>query len=180
MELRCRSAFSFLDGASNPEDLVDRAAELGHGTLALADHDGLYGAPRFHAAAREAGLRAIVGANVSLSGLPRGERLLLLVESQQGYRNLSRLLTAAQGNAPKGKARVGWDEIEAFAAGLTVLVRGNGSLTRHTLDRALGIFGRGRVWVDVSRRRDRRVEAENRFAVALAEAARVLHYITEQ
>ena len=45
MELRCRSAFSFLEGASNPEDLVDRAAELGHGTLALADRDGLYGGP---------------------------------------------------------------------------------------------------------------------------------------
>ena len=170
MELRCRSAFSFLDGASNPEDLVDRAAELGHGALALADRDGLYGAPRFHAAARAAGLRAIVGANVSLSG---AGALLLLVESRQGYRNLSRLLTVAQGNAPKGKARVDWDEVETHAAGLTALIRGSGSLSKHTLDRALGVFGRGRIWVDVSRNRDRRAEAENRFAVALAEAAKV-------
>ena len=170
MELRCRSAFSFLEGASNPEDLVDRAAELGHGTLALADRDGLYGAPRFHAAAREAGLRAIVGANASLSGVGR---LLLLVESRQGYRNLSRLLTVGQGNAPKGEARVGWDEVETHAGGLTALVRGNGSLSKYTLDRALGVFGCGRVWVDVSRHRDRRAEAENRFAVALAEAAKL-------
>jgi error-prone DNA polymerase len=170
VELRCRSAFSFLDGASNPEDLVDRAAELGHGALALADRDGLYGAPRFHAAARAAGLRAIVGANVSLSG---AGALLLLVESRQGYRNLSRLLTVAQGNAPKGEARVDWDEVETFAAGLTALIRGSGSLSKHTLDRALGVFGRGRIWVDVSRNRDRRAEAENRFAVALAEAAKL-------
>ncbi len=173
MELRCRSAFSFLEGASNPEDLVDRAAELGHGTLALADRDGLYGVPRFHTAAGEAGLRAIVGANVSLSGASGTGRLLLLVESRQGYRNLSRLLTVGQGNAPKGEARVGWDEVETHAAGLTALVRGNGSLSRYALDRALGVFGCGRVWVDVSRHRDRRAEAENRFAVALAEAAKV-------
>jgi len=170
VELRCQSAFSFLEGASNPEDLVDRAAELGHGALALADRDGLYGSPRFDKAAKGAGLHAIVGARVSLSGA--GE-LLLLVESRQGYRNLSRLLTVGQGNAPKGEAHVGWDEVEAFAAGLTALARGNGSLSKATLDRALGVFGSGRVWVDVSRRRDRRVEAENRFAVALAEAAKV-------
>jgi len=170
VELRCRSAFSFLEGASNPEDLVDQAAELGHGALALADRDGLYGAPRFDKAAREAGLRAMVGARVSLSGV--GE-LLLLVESRQGYRNLSRLLTVAQGNAPKGEASVGWDEVEAFAAGLTALARGSGSLSKASLDRALGIFGSGRVFVDVSRHRDRRTEAANRFAVALAEAAKV-------
>ena len=53
VELRCRSAFSFLEGASNPEDLVERAAELGHPALALADRGGLYGAPRFHQAARQ-------------------------------------------------------------------------------------------------------------------------------
>ena len=70
VELRCRSAFSFLDGASNPEDLVARAAEQGHGALALADRDGLYGAPRFHAAARAAGLRPIVGAEVTLEDGP--------------------------------------------------------------------------------------------------------------
>ena len=67
VELRCRSAFSFLEGASNPEDLADRAAELGHHTLALADRDGLYGAPRFHQAAKAAGLRGLVGAEVSLA-----------------------------------------------------------------------------------------------------------------
>ena len=71
VELRCRSAFSFLEGASNPEDLAARAAELGHPALALADAGGVYGLPRFHQAARAAGVRAIVGASVPLRGRPR-------------------------------------------------------------------------------------------------------------
>src|SRR5512145_284135 len=82
VELRCRSAFSFLEGASNPEDLAARAAELGHEALALADRGGVYGIPRFHQAARAAGLRAIVGASLG--------PLLLLVEERRGYRNLCR------------------------------------------------------------------------------------------
>src|SRR5689334_25169925 len=73
VELRCRSAFSFLDGASLPEDLVAAAAAQGHDTLALGDVNGLYGAPRFHAAARRAGLQAIVGAEVALQGEGAGE-----------------------------------------------------------------------------------------------------------
>ena len=67
VELRCRSAFSFLEAASNPEDLIQRAAELEHPTLALGDRDGLYGTPRFHQAARAAGIRAIVGAEITLA-----------------------------------------------------------------------------------------------------------------
>jgi error-prone DNA polymerase len=170
VELRSRSAFSFLEGTANPEDLAQRAAELGHGQLALADRDGFYGIPRFHAAAREAGLRPIVGAVLSdVESLP----LLLLVESQQGYRNLARLLSVAQGNAPKGEARASWEEVEEHAAGLVALVRGSGSLTRNQLDRALGVFGPERTWLDVSRHRERRLEAESRFAVALAESAGV-------
>ena len=68
VELRCRSAFSFLDGASLPEDLAATAAELGYQALALGDRDGLYGAPRFFRGARKAGtLRPIVGADVTLA-----------------------------------------------------------------------------------------------------------------
>ena len=170
VELRSRSAFSFLDGASNPEDLARRAAELGHARLGLADRDGLYGLPRFHAAARGTGLREIVGAELSdVEGRP----LLLLAEDARGYANLSRLLTVAQGHAPKGEARASWDEVEEHSRGLLALVRGEGSLTRAFLDRAHGVFGPGRTWVDVSRHRDRALEAETRFAVALAESAGV-------
>jgi len=176
VELRARSAFSFLDGASNPEDLALRAAELGHAAFALADRDGLYGAPRFHAAARKAGVRPIVGAELSdLEGRP----LELLAESREGYRNLARLLTVAQGHAPKGEARASWDEVEAHAAGLVALApatalgpRG-GSVASDWLDRALGVFGRERIGLAVARAKDRALEAETRRAVALAESAGV-------
>src|SRR4029077_20428864 len=70
IELRCRSAFSFLDGASLPEDLVAAAARNGYGALALADRNGLSGAPRFFAAAKQAGVRPIVGAEITLADAP--------------------------------------------------------------------------------------------------------------
>src|SRR5512141_3024805 len=69
IELRASSAFSFLDGASLPEALVDRAADLGYPALALLDRDGLYGAPRFHKAATAAGLRPIIGAEVTIGSV---------------------------------------------------------------------------------------------------------------
>ena len=119
VELRAKSAFSFLEAASNPEDLATRAAELGHNTMALGDRDGLSGMPRFHTAAKAAGLRALVGAELSDV---EGRSLLLLATSRAGYRHLARLLTTAQGNAPKGEARVTWDEVEAHAGGLFALV----------------------------------------------------------
>ena len=125
VELRSRSAFSFLEGASSPEALAERAAELGYGALALADRDGLYGAPRFHQAARAAGLRAIVGADVTLVG---GARLLLLAESRTGYRNLSRLLSAGRRLAPRGAPACSWQALEEHAAGLVALLRGDASL----------------------------------------------------
>jgi error-prone DNA polymerase len=169
VELRARSAFSFLDGASNPEDLAERAAELGHEALALADRDGLYGIPRFHAAARRAGLRALVGAELSDAA---GRPLQLLVESPEGYRNLARLLTVAQGNAPKGEARVSWDEIEAHARGLVALIpaAGVGPDALSWLDRTLGLFGPDRTVLAVTRGKDRALEAQSRRAVAVAEA----------
>jgi error-prone DNA polymerase len=68
LDLHVASAFSFLDGASTPEALVDRAASLGYSALALVDRDGVYGAPRFHQAAKAAGLRAIVGAELTIAG----------------------------------------------------------------------------------------------------------------
>ena len=170
VELRCRSAFSFLDGASNPEELAERAVELGHRALALADRDGLYGLPRFHAAARACGLRAIVGADLGLAG---GGRLLLLVESRLGWRNLSRLLTRAHRDSPRGAPRAGLELLEAHAGGLVGLLRADAALDPLTLDRVAGILGRGHLWVDVSRSRERATEAAARRAVALAEAARV-------
>src|SRR5881396_973983 len=108
VELHAASAFSFLQGASLPEAIVDRAAELGYSALALLDRDGVYGIPRFHKAAKAAGIRPIVGAELTIgasaSGVGVGAhgshasttnscwRLPVLCESQQGYRNLSQLI----------------------------------------------------------------------------------------
>ena len=129
IELHCASAFSFLRGTSLPEALVERAAALGYSALALLDADGVYGAPRFHKAARKAGLRAIIGAELTIatnreSRAPNHESrfvnhqslianrqsripslhwsLPVLVESPEGYRNLCRLVTRMKMRAPSG------------------------------------------------------------------------------
>src|SRR5215472_14915060 len=134
IELRARSAFSFLEGAAQPEDLVDRAAELGYPALALGDRDGLYGAPRFYHAALKAGLKAIVGAELTLDD---DSRLYVLVPDRARYRNLCRLITASKLrviNPPiegrkkplspypaKGESRVTIDDLERFGPGLICL-----------------------------------------------------------
>jgi error-prone DNA polymerase len=92
VELHCHSAYSFLDGASLPEELAARAAELGYDALALTDHEGLYGSLEFAYAAKAFGVRPITGAEVTLRG---GAHVTLLVEDAKGYSNLCRLLTAA-------------------------------------------------------------------------------------
>src|SRR4051794_9569350 len=91
VELHAHSAYSFLDGASQPEEIAARAAELGYEALALTDHDGVYGSLEFAHAAKHFGVRPITGAEVSLAG---GAHVTLLVESADGYANLCRLLTA--------------------------------------------------------------------------------------
>src|SRR4051794_3710049 len=91
-ELHAHSAYSFLDGASQPEELAARAAELGYEAVALTDHDGVYGSLEFAHAAKAFGLRAITGAEVALEG---GTHVTLLVETPQGYSTLCRLLTQA-------------------------------------------------------------------------------------
>jgi error-prone DNA polymerase len=92
VELHAHSAYSFLDGASHPEELAAAAAELGYGALALTDHDGVYGSLEFAHAAKAFGVRPITGAEVTLAG---GAHVTLLVESARGYANLCRLLTEA-------------------------------------------------------------------------------------
>ncbi|HSC90867.1 MAG TPA: error-prone DNA polymerase [Gaiellaceae bacterium] len=101
VELHCHSAYSFLDGASLPEELAVRARELGYEALALTDHDGVYGSLEFAHAAKAFGLRAITGAELTLLD---GSHVTVLVESQRGYGNLCRLLTAAHAHTrPPGR-----------------------------------------------------------------------------
>ena len=100
VELHCHSSYSFLDGASLPEELAVRAAEVGYEALALTDHDGLYGSLEFAHAAKALGVRPITGAEVTLAG---GSHVTLLVASPRGYSTLCRLLTAAHaGTRPAG------------------------------------------------------------------------------
>src|SRR3712207_3577852 len=91
-ELHLHSCYSLLDGASQPEELVARAAALGYRELALTDHDSLSGSLAFAHAARDAGIRPITGSEVTLDD---GSHLTLLVEDARGYANLCRLLSAA-------------------------------------------------------------------------------------
>ena len=118
VELHCHSAFSLLDGASTPEELVTRAGDLGMEALALTDHDALYGAVRFVSAARARGIRPILGAEVTLED---GAHVTLLVEDARGWRNLCALISAGRMRAPKGQATLLWDELETHHDGLICL-----------------------------------------------------------
>ncbi|HEX7679284.1 MAG TPA: PHP domain-containing protein, partial [Thermoanaerobaculia bacterium] len=149
-ELRTASAFSFLDGASLPEDLIHTAAQKDIPAMALIDTNGVYGAPRFYGAAKKTGVRAIVGAevvvdnDVRVKGLTltrmdaarsnaREMRLTLLVESHDGYRNLCKLLTAGALGRPKGEARFTWDLIAQHAGGLHCITGGDEGPLVHAL-----------------------------------------------
>ena len=112
VELHAHSAYSFLDGASLPEELAARAAELGYDALALTDHDGVYGSLEFANAAKHFGLRSITGAEVSLAG---GAHVTLLCESQRGYANLCRILTDAH-----ARTRLPGKERDLLPAGTTL------------------------------------------------------------
>src|SRR5580765_8773560 len=118
IELNASSAFSFLRGASLPEQLAERAAQLELPAIALLDRNGVYGAQRFSVACREHGVRPIVGAELSMED---GSLLPVLVENRAGYKNLCQLLTQAHLRSEKGKCAVRWDELPEFADGLVAL-----------------------------------------------------------
>ena len=165
VELRCRSAFSFLDGASLPEDLVATAAALDYDALALADVNGVPGAPRFFGAARRAGLRALVGAEVTLddSGAPP---VLLLVESRAGYKNLCRLLTRVHADRPKGTGHATHELLTEHASGLIAL---GGATARDDLPTLQRAFGRDHLYLEVQRHFD--APEAHRARAVLAQAA---------
>ena len=181
VELHTSSAFSFLQGASLPEILIDRAADLGYPALALLDRDGVYGAPRFHKAALAAGITPIIGAELTLKLEVRSENFLLLpvlCESQQGYQNLCRLITRMKMRAPKGEGALTLDDLDGHVGGLIALV-GRAALSGHQfgvgglVDRLVGIFGRDRVYVELQRHFRRDEEIDNQTLVDLADAFHV-------
>jgi error-prone DNA polymerase len=182
VELSARSAFSFLEGASLPERLVEEAARLALPALALVDVDGVYGTPRFHKAAQATGVRPLVGAALTLTD---DTRLGLLVESRPGYRALGRLLTRVKARALKGQARATLDDLDGAGEGLVCLtggldgplapdlLAGRGIAARATLARLVRSFGRDRVYVELQRHDTRESELVTRRAVALAREARL-------
>jgi error-prone DNA polymerase len=177
VELHARSAFSFLRGTDQPAALVERAAELGMEELALCDRSGVAGAPRFYAAAREVGLRAIVGTELPMED---GSALPVLVESREGYGNLCRLLSRAKLRAPKGEEQITWKELPAAVAGLHCLSGDQeGAVRRHlaggrlhaaeaTARKLVEIFGKGRVHIELNRYRMR---GESRIIRGLCDLA---------
>ncbi len=118
-ELHCCSAFSFLRGGSFPEQLAEVAAELEMPAIALLDRNGVYGAQRFSVAAREHGVRPIIGAELSMED---GSILPVLVENRTGYKNLCELLTQAHLRSEKGKCAVRWEDVAEFANGLVAFL----------------------------------------------------------
>ncbi|MBE0595414.1 MAG: DNA polymerase III subunit alpha, partial [Gemmatimonadales bacterium] len=161
VELHAHSAFSFLDGASLPEQLALEAADLGYPALALTDHNGLYGSMAFAQAAKHCGLQAITGAEVTLLD---GTHVTLLAETPQGYANLCRLLTEAHlGRDDRRDPRLDFASLEARHDGLlllsgcraglfpTLLRREGVSAARRFLDRGREVFGRDRFFIELQR-----------------------------
>src|SRR4029453_17485172 len=180
VELHAASAFSFLDGASLPEALIDRAASLGYPALALLDRDGVYGAPRFHLAAKRGGLTAIIGGELTIATSAEAAvfRLPVLIESHEGYRNLCRLVTRMKLRAPKGAGTLTLDELEGHVGGLVALA-GRGLLSGRRfgvgglIARTVGIFGAANVYVELQRHLLRDEEADNQALLDLASAFHV-------
>jgi error-prone DNA polymerase len=123
--LWCKSNASFLRGASHPEELVDKAAELGLAAVAITDVDGVYGIVRAHVRARELGVHLLVGSEITIED---GTRIVLLAESHDGYRNLCRLITKGRLRCEKGEAWMTWREVCEHARGLVALWGGEHSL----------------------------------------------------
>ena len=190
VELHTASAFSFLDGASLPETLIERAAELGYSTLALLDRDGVYGVPRFHKAAVAAGIKPIIGSELTIRSngvgrvssatprVPQLWRLPVLVETQEGYRNLCRLVTRMKMRSPKGEGALTLDEIEEYTTGLVALagrptLMGNRFGVGGLLDRLIGLFGQSNVFLELQRHLQRDEEHDNQALLAMASAYHV-------
>lgn len=125
-ELHCRTNFSFLEGASHPDELVLRATELGYTALAITDRNSLAGVVRAHAAARETGLKLLIGAEINLVDAPP---VVLLATDRAAYGRLSRLITCGRRRAAKGECRLTFADVAAHAEGLIAgVVLGGGGV----------------------------------------------------
>ena len=172
-ELHCHTNFSFLDGASHPEELVEEAYRLGLSGLAVTDHDGLYGVVRFAVAARPLGFPTVFGAELTLgartppNGMadPPGEHLVVIGEGPAGYAGLARAISEAQMRGEKGAPRLTLEHLAAApregraswwvltgcrkGAVPAALVRDGPATAEHALGQLTDAFGRDRVLVEL-------------------------------
>src|SRR5881275_1825311 len=183
IELHCHSAFSFLDGASLPEQLALTASQLGYPALALTDHNGLYGSMAFAQEAKQLGIQAITGAELTLLD---GSHVTILAETPEGYANLCRLITEAHlGREDRRDPRLDFASLEARHAGLIVLsgcrngllpqvLRRDGpAAVRRVAERCRAVFGKDNFVVELQRNYVRGDLALTRALKALADDAQL-------
>jgi error-prone DNA polymerase len=198
VELHASSAFSFLEAGSQPEALMECAAELEMPAMAIADRNGVYGAARFHTSGQRSGVRAHIGAEVAVESFgerlrppawlphqcaPEPARLTLLCETRQGYQNLCQLITQFKMREPtKQEGAANFGDLEQYAAGLVcltggdegplaaALTRGGEEAGRKVVEQLTRIFGGRNVYVEVQRHREREEEWRNQAAMCIARA----------
>jgi error-prone DNA polymerase len=201
IELHAASAFSFLEGASQPEELITQAVDLQMPAMALLDRNGVYGSARFHTSAKRNSLHAHVGAEIAVSSfgsrltppawLPHQHptepaRLPLLCESRLGYQNLCQLITRFKlRETVKCEGAATFEDLHQYSTGLVcltggdegplaaALVSGGEDAGRGTVERLMRIFGRDSVYVEVQRHREREEEWRNQAAIRIAQSLRL-------
>ena len=193
VELHARSAFSFLEGASVPEELIATGLGFDMPAMALLDRDGVYGAPRFHLSAKKNGLKAHIGAEITVK-TPNSSvvSIPVLVRTRAGYQNLCRLITLMKLRVPKhakpGECAATAEELAAHAKGLICLTGDDdGPLARaferpeperakeaqRTVDWLRDVFGKKNVYAELQRHFDRDQEGRNQAVIELARRNRL-------
>jgi error-prone DNA polymerase len=201
IELHAASAFSFLEGAADPESLIERSVALEMPAMALLDRNGVYGAARFHTSAKRNGIRAHIGAEIAVANLgPRltpptwlphqhiaePARIPLLCESRIGYQNLCQLITQFKLREPtKQEGAANFDDLHQYACGLVcltggdegplaaALMRGGEEAGREVVEKLIHIFGHRNVYVEVQRHHEREEEWRNQEAIRVASSLKL-------
>jgi error-prone DNA polymerase len=201
VELHAASAFSFLQGASQPEQLVERVVELEMSAIALLDHNGVYGSARFHTSGKRNKIQAHIGAEVGVSSLglrltppewlphqhiKEPARLPLLCESRAGYQNLCQLITQFKmREKTKNEGAANCDDLQQYASGLVcltgggegplaaALVNGGEEVGRKTVEQLVRIFGPTNVYVELQRHCEREEEWRNQAAIRIASSLKL-------
>jgi len=201
VELHAASAFSFLAGASQPDTLAERAAQIEMPSVAIADRNGLYGVARFHTMAKKSGVKAHIGAEIAVSSIgnkitppawlphqcpDEPPRIVLLCASQNGYQNLCQLITRFKmRETKKTEGAATLEDLEEFSAGLICLTGGDegpiaAALTRggqdeasKLIERLAAIYGHGSLYIELQRHQQRDEECRNQSLLRLASSLRL-------